>query len=212
MTTTKVTDATAEPIALDEAKRPLRGLADGDTDPDITQVITDARTAAENRLQRSIMPTTWLHTRDTFPGLPGIIQGMSGLTGYERASQIRVPNCIQLLMPPVTAVAWVKYVDLNGVVQTLDPTQYLIDFKKEPAEITPAYGVAWPLTRNQPGAVTVQYTAGYADAASVPGPIKRWIKLALTDLYQNRGRSSDRPVAPQDFADELLDPYAVQVI
>jgi hypothetical protein len=212
MTTTKVTDATVEPIGVDEARRHLRGLADGETDEDLAALITDARTACEDRLQRSIMPTTWLLTRDTFPGLPGIVQGMSGLTGYERASQMRVPNALQLHKPPVTAVAWVKYVDASGVLQTLDPTQYLVDFKKEPAEITPAYGLAWPLTRVQAGAVTVQYTAGWATAALVPAPIKRWIKMAMTDLYENRGRSSDRPVVPQDFADELLDPYAIQVI
>lgn len=212
MTTTLVTEGTVLAIALDEARRHLRGLADADTDPDVTDLIHSARIAAANRMGRSVVPTVWLHTRDTFPGLPGVVQGMSGLTGYERASQMRVPNCIQLLMPPVTAVAWVKYVDGNGALQTLDPTQYLVDLKKEPAEITPAYGACWPITRLQAGAVTVQYTAGYADAASIPAPIRRWIKLALTDLFTNRGRSSDRPVVAQDFAEELLDPYVIQAL
>lgn len=73
----------------------------------------------------------------------------------------------------------------------------------------PAVDVTWPTTQDRINAVTVVYTAGYgASAASVPKTIKHWIKLAVSDLYDNRGLSADRTV-PQDFARSLIDPYRV---
>jgi uncharacterized phiE125 gp8 family phage protein len=108
------------------------------------------------------------------------------------------------------SVASVKYVDAAGTLQTLASDQYLVDASGDTARITPAYGLSWPSTRVQTGAVQVQYTAGYGStAASVPAPIASWIKLALTDLYGQRGRSSDRPMVPHQFADGLLDGYKI---
>jgi uncharacterized phiE125 gp8 family phage protein len=187
MTITKVTDATVEPLTLAQAKAHLReDLVDTDNDSYITSLITVARTAAENRLQRTLLQTTWLLTQD----------------GFDAA--------LKLQMPRIISVEWLKYVDADGVLRTLDAAGYLVDTASEPGRVVPAYGTSWPATRCQPGAVTVQYKAGYGTAAAaVPGPIVSWIKLALTDLYERRGRSAEKPALPQDFADGLLDAYKV---
>lgn len=56
----------------------------------------------------------------------------------------------------------------------------------------------------------VTYKAGYGTAAAdVPAPIVSWIKLAMTDLYEQRARSAERPAVPMQFADGLLDAYRV---
>jgi len=194
MTTTKVTDATKEPITLAQAKSHLREtLVDVDNDAYITEMITTARTAAENRMQRSLFETTWLLTLDCFP------------------AEIRLGK------GKIRSIDWIKYVDEAGALQTLAPAAYLTLLSAEPGRVVPAYDTSWPTIRRQPGAVTVQFKAGYAaddeaQAAKVPAPIRHWIKLALTDMYERRGRSEERPAVPQDFADALLDEYKIWAV
>lgn len=192
MPTIRVTDATTEPVDLARAKRHLReDLADAYNDQDIEALIKVARHAAEARLQRTLITTTWRHTRDAFPGAAA-------------------GECIRLPMGRVIAVTSITYVDENSTTQTMAADQYRVDTDSEPARITPAHGVSWPATQDVTGAVRVTYTAGYgATRAAVPVPIVQWILLALTDLYQQRGRSSDKPAVAQGFADGLLDAFVI---
>ncbi|MEQ8226790.1 MAG: hypothetical protein RIA64_01800 [Rhodospirillales bacterium] len=102
-------------------------------------------------------------------------------------------------LPPVQSVTFIKYIDLNGIEQTLSSDLYTVDTSSEPARIVPAYGETWPDARNQVNAVTVRLVCGYppegspADyRANVPGPIKSAIKLLVDDLYQHRGTAGPR--------------------
>jgi uncharacterized phiE125 gp8 family phage protein len=195
MATYRTTDATLEPLTIEQAKRHLReDLVDPDNDADIAACITAARLDAEFRLQRTLITSTWRHTLDAFPSL---------CSDYK-------DGAIRLPMGRTIAVTSVKYVDDNGTLQTLAADQYLVDASGDVARITPAYGLSWPSTRVQPGAVQVNYTAGYGStAATVPAPIVSWIKLAMSDLYGQRGRSAERPMLPHHFADGLLDGYRI---
>lgn len=189
MTTIKITDASVEPLTLAQAKDHLREtLVDAGNDAYITALITVARQAAEDRLQRTLLETT---LQRVLPGFP-------------------CSDAIKLSLPSVLSIDWVKYIDASGVEQTLAPTEYSLQPGSEPGQLWPAYGKSWPSHRCQPGAVHVQYKAGYGSTADkVPTPIVQWIKLALTDLYENRARSAERPAVPQQFADSLLDTYRV---
>lgn len=180
MSLTKITDS-VEPFDVNAAKAHLREtLVDAANDAYIATLITTVRQAAEERIERSLLETVWRLTLDAFP-------------------------CVILLeRPPIQSVQWVKYVDSAGTLQTLATNAYQVDLAKEPGRIAPAYNLLWPVTRPQFGAVTVQFTAGYASAAAIPKPIIHWMKLALTDLYKNRGRSNDAAMVPQGFAEELL--------
>jgi uncharacterized phiE125 gp8 family phage protein len=178
--------APAEPLTLAEAKTHLRADC-ADEDGLITSFITAARAACEDRLQRSIVSTQWLLTVDRFPACGGPLK---------------------LLMPPIVSVASVQYIDQEGAVRTLDPADYLVDLVSEPGGIVPGVSKAWPTTLERINSVEVAYTAGYP-AGGVPAPIKAWITLALGDLYDNRARSAEKPVVPQNFADSLLDTYWV---
>ena len=184
MTTIRITDATVEPLTLQEAKIHLNEtLDDAGNDAYISALITVARQAAEERLGRTLIQTTLQRVLYGFP----------------------CSDAIRLYRPTVMAVEWVKYIDTSGVQQTLVPSDYLREPGSEPGLLWPTWGQRWPAVRHQPGAVVVQYQAGYGTtAAAVPAPIVHWIKLALTDLYENRARSSDRPAVPQDFAEGLL--------
>lgn len=190
MPTIKITDAITEPVTLSQAKAHLREEQD-ETHNDllITSLITVARQAAEDRLQRTLIETTWLRTLDGFP---------------------RCGGHIELTRPRVLSVEWVKYLAPDGTLTTLDPAAYELDPTAEPGLLMPAYGTSWPATRQRPGAVQVQYKAGYGTtAAAVPKPIVQWVLLALGELFENRSRSAERPVLPQQFADGLLDTHRI---
>lgn len=190
MPTIKITDATVEPLTLAEAKAHLRETqTETHNDLLITALIKVAREAAEARLQRTLLTTTWQRTLDRFPACGGHVE---------------------LHMPRVISVTQVKYVAPDGATPTLDPAAYELEPTAEPGLLLPAHGTSWPATRVRPGAVQIQYTAGYgATADKIPAPIVQWIKLALTDLYENRARSAERPALPQEFADGLLDTYKI---
>lgn len=179
-----ITPPTLEPIDLDQAKMHLR--VDGYAEDDyIESLIMAARMQCESITQRAIMPQTWEYSDDDFD------------------------EELPLAYPPLISVTSVKYLDAFGVDQTLNPALYVVDDYEEPACIERAFQVTWPVVRDTPNSVKVRYTAGYANAAAVPAPIKQWILLAIGDMYAVRERSADRPAVTQGFADGLLDAYRI---
>lgn len=78
----------------------------------------------------------------------------------------------------------VSYNDLEG-----DETTYaarVIRDQRYPWIIVPPYGDAFP-TLGDNGAISVVYTAGYANAAAVPEKFKWGIKLLVASMHFNRG-------------------------
>ncbi|NFV80001.1 head-tail connector protein [Magnetospirillum aberrantis] len=158
-----ITAPAVEPISLDEAKAHLR-VTGTDDDALIGGFIAAARQNLDGRdgwLGRALMPQTWELRLDAFP------------------AEITVP------LPPLREIVSVKYIDLDGAEQTLDPALYQV-VAGEPARIVPAHGQVWPSTRRQPDAVRVQFDAGYDDAAAVPAPIKAATLLHVGTLYRDR--------------------------
>ena len=170
-----------EPVTLAEAKLHLR-VDDTAEDALITALISAARETCEDRIDGTIPVTGWRLTLDAFP------------------------DAIKLPRGPVASVESVKYLDADGMQQALSALDYLVDTVSTPGYIVPAYGKAWPETREQINAVEVEYTAG---SATTPAALKAWMLLAIGDMYANREASSDRPVVVQGFADRLLDPFKV---
>lgn len=122
----------------------------------------------------------------------------------------------RLPYPPHIDILSLKYLDSDGVLQTLDSGLYALDDR----EIVPAYGTAWPRVRASRGAVQVRYRAGYAAdpaaetlVAAVPEPVKAAILLIVGDLYRFRETAVAGTIAtaiPMSAAVEnLLAPYRV---
>ena len=170
-----------EPITLAEAKLHLR-VDDTAEDALITALISAARETCEDRIEGTIPVTVWRLTLDAFP------------------------DAIKLPRGPVASVESVKYLDAAGVEQTLSPLDYLVDTASMQGYIVPAYGKAWPETRGQINAVTVEYTAGSAAAQHA---LKAWMLLAIGEMFANREASAERPAVAHGFADRLLDPFRV---
>lgn len=183
----RTTDATVEPVTLAEAKLHLREtLVSTDNDTYIESLITAARLACEEAIQRTLITTTWTLTLDGFP------------------------DAIRLPYPRIISVTSITYIDEAGDSQVLDPADYIVDTDSEPGWIVPAVDCTWPTTQDRINAVVVVYTAGYGSSASVvPTGIRHWIKLAIGDMYANREAHTDRPTVRHDFSRSLIDPYRV---
>jgi uncharacterized phiE125 gp8 family phage protein len=194
VTTKLITPPTVEPVTLAEAKAHCR-VSVSDDDTLIATLIAVARQRAEHQLRRSLCRQTWEVVLDEFG------------------------QAIKLPYPPVLTVESVKYIDVDGVQQTLPGTEYALDIDLEPGWVTPAYGKTWPSTLDLPNAVRVRYRAGYSDStdgptqqAAVPVAIKHWILMQVGALYEQREAiAAGVSVAelPGRFVDGLLDRYRV---
>jgi len=187
-----ITPPAEEPVPLGEALNFLKldGADDGDV---VAAILAAARQQLEGRggwLGRALVTQTWDYTLDRFP------EERRPHEDWPRNVAIRVP------LPPLQSVTFVKYVDLAGVEQVLDPAKYVVTTTEEPGLITPAYQQIWPYPRQQAAAVTVRFVAGYGDTAeTVPEIIRLAVKLLAAHFYENRG---DAPVEVPDHVRALL--------
>jgi uncharacterized phiE125 gp8 family phage protein len=167
-------------------------LTNSTLDPMIGRFITTARQMAEQHLKRYLITQTVDAYFDDF---------VSNRTIY---------------LPPLASVTSIKYIDTDGVEQTLSASNYLVDAISRPAQIEEAYGMSWPSVRSQRNAVVVRFVAGYGDAATdVPACIKDWMLFHINTMWETRtqftistGRAALTQI-PNDYIDAMLDPERV---
>lgn len=171
-----------EPISLHEAKEHCR-VEHTDEDALLTSMIRAVRRLAEARTNRALVSQVWELALDSFP-----------------EAEVRLEK------PTVLGITSVKYLDPDGVEQTLDPAEYVLDAATLPGLLLPVE--VWPETYDDANAVKIRFTAGYgATASDVPEDIKAWMLLQLATLYTHReaftqGRATE---LPNRFTDALLD-------
>lgn len=190
-----ITAPTSEPFNVHDAA--AAALIDADLLEDahtydlLASLVIASREQAESATRRALMTQTWELYLNEFPYW-----------------EINIP------FPPLQSITSIKYVDTDGVLQTLSSSLYLVDDKSEPAIITPAYGEVWPTARYQRNAVTIKFVAGYASANLIPAGIKMWMKMRIKDMFDNRSRFTVDERAQMvdignDYINGLLDPYRV---
>lgn len=187
-----ITPPTTYPVTLAEAKLHCR-VDSNDDDALITALITAATEMAEQKTGRAIMTQTWQLTLDAFP------------------------EAFELTRVPVQTITLLDYIEPEGSTVVLSPgSNYKLsdwdDFGF--AKVVPVAGYQWPTPKDDTNVVSLEYTAGYANAAAVPEGIKQWIKLMVSTMYDNRETEaySSRAVSTtvqMTFVDRLLDRYLV---
>lgn len=151
-----------EPVTLAEAKSYLR-VTFNDDDTFIEDIlIPAARKSVEKYLNRSLVEQTWKAFLDCFP-----------------------KNEIRLSKGKVTAITHIKYY-LNGVLETLNSSNYIKGAGNGICEIAPSENETWPSTDLRKGAIEIEFVAGYGEPADVPEDIKLGILLTASHFYNNR--------------------------
>lgn len=169
---TVVTAPAVEPLTADEAKAHLRYPYE-DQDLLIRSLIVSARRYCEKATGKAFVTQTLRLTRDRFPD-------------YRDCYEFRLPQ------PPLQTVTNIQYTDSNGVLQTVDPSTYVVDATQEVGRIGLAWGETWPTDAiDQIAAVKVNYVAGYGLASAVPDTLKSAMKLLIEHGFQNREAVSD---------------------
>lgn len=153
---------TTSAITLAEAKLHLR-VEHTDDDALITELIASATSEVENYTGRAVMPQTWQLSLDEFP------------------------DAIELAYGTAT-VNSITYTNTAGTPTVLSSGDYAVDNSSfwTPSYIVPAYGTSWPTTQPSINAVVVNFSVGWAAAASVPPAIKHYMKLHIAYYYRNR--------------------------
>lgn len=191
MATKIITAPSFEPLSVADVSEYLR-LDDSPTDTLlISSLITAARQHLENYLNRYIAEQTV----------------ELALTGWKDKID---------LSAPVQSVTSVKYLDENGVEQTLNPNQYLVDTYSEPAAIYPAHDVTYPNLYDQENNVKIRYVVGFTSGGSpdtnpLPDPLKFAMMLIIGDLYANREAGGEKAYQVNPTVQNLLQFYRLNI-
>lgn len=178
---------TREPLDIDEVKKALQFASDLD-DTLIDNWIATARQRFEEQTGRQIMTATWEYWLDRFP-----------------CQQIELPKA------PLRSVVSLKYIDPDGVEQTLvEGTDYRVRPPAGPIGdrgwVEPIFATVWPPTRCEANAVRIQYLAGYGNTLdSVPEMVKSTLYMIVTAFFCGRCAEDNRPAPKMPIGlDELL--------
>lgn len=176
-----VTAASETAVSLTEAKLHLK-VENTTDDSLITILIKAAQDEVESYTNRILISTVFDYQLTSFPG-----------------------DSIKLPVAPVSAVASVKYYDSNNSLQTWDSANYYYSISEIPFFLRYVSSTEGTY-EDRFDAVTVRFTAGYANAAAVPNALKQAILLLIGDMYDNRG---DAPRERFTMWKMLAHPYKV---
>jgi uncharacterized phiE125 gp8 family phage protein len=160
------TPAATEPVTLDEAKLHLR-VDHAEEDSLIALYIQSARQYVEKVTNRILMTSTVQEFYNDY-----------------------IPCSLELRFSPVQSLTFLKYMDEDEVLQTIDAADYDKDLNSEPSVITPK--LSWPAVAAVKQVAEVEYVAGYESAAAVPANIKSAILLLVGEMYETRENSVKR--------------------
>lgn len=181
---------TVEPVTLQEAKDHLK-VDFEDEDSLITGMIAAARDYAETYCNRALMTQTILQVLHDFP--------------FYSSNN---PYCaVRLYRTPVQSLVSITYKDLDGNSTTVELEKVVLSNIEIPARIAPKSGENWPDSIKEPGAITIEYTAGVSDPADVAPSIKSAILLLVGEMYERR---ENFVKSLPDAVTALLSPYKIR--
>lgn len=184
------TDSATEPLDKTEVRLQLKN--EGITaDNDLLDIyIKAARQMAEDYTNTALIIKTIEQVYEMFPV----------------ASENNPHAALKLAVSPLSSVSTLHYKDGDGTDVLIESTNYDVNNAIKPGLLAPKPNYSWPTVYNGLNAVKAVYVAGYADAASVPTPIKQAMLLSIAHWYRKR---IDTPRSMPTQAEFLLNPYRV---
>jgi len=181
MSLTLLSPAAGEPITLSELKDHLH-ITHNDEDVAINGYLVAAVRAIEARAGVAMLAQSWRLTLDEVP-----------------------EETVFLPRSPAVSIQAVTIIDNDGVPQPVALETY--EFAAgAPGRLRRA--ALWPRPGVAVAGVAIDFTAGYADAASVPGPLKQAVRILAAYFYEAREAASEtRLYAVPQTVDALTAPY-----
>lgn len=162
-----VTDSTAEPVTLQDAKDHLR-VDSTHEDTLIEGLVKAARKRAERYCRTGLIKQTWRDTRDDFP----------------------VGDVWELPRGPVfsTTGVVVTYRPSSGGELTFASTNYIVDDSSLFGRVVLKQDAAWPSTKLQEAVgAEVTWEVGYGkQSTDVPEDLRHALKLMIGTNYEHR--------------------------
>ena len=199
-------------ITLEEARTHLR-MDSTDSDTYIASLIDVAQEYVQAKLGRTLTTATYRMTLDKFPRRTGSYRNDSSPyyampTAYADFGLPLSAVPIELPYPPaasVTRMAYTRGTD-GALIEMAAGVDYTSDTGALPPTSRPPYSQSWPTDcRLYPGAVIVEWTAGYGDASTVPPQARHAMLMLLTHYFENRSAVADRAgAAVPESVDALL--------
>ena len=141
-------------------------------DPVLTTLTTAAQSAAEEYCWSKFITQTFDQYFDSFADM------------------------LVLQFPPAGTVAYVHYIDTDGVEQTLSTDVWEQGEVDGVGVVRRKFNQSWPTdVRAHPDSVIVRFTCGYGDASNVPQPIKQAIEIHAAHYYEFREGEENLPPA-----------------
>src|SRR5690606_11933526 len=119
------------------------------------------------------------------------VEAMSGRLLFTRSLRFTADafgTALQIPASPVSAITSVAYLDTDGQQQTLDGSAYVLIDKADTPRLFAAYGSSWPAVRDFPGAVVIEFEAGYGeDMEDIPAPLRQAVMQTVADWMRFGG-------------------------
>lgn len=177
-----VTKPSKRPLDIAFLKKHAR-VDDDDSDQQLLKYIESAIAEIDgpHGIGFALMTQTWRKTMDSFP------------------CTILLPGA------PVKSITSVKYIDIDGVEQAVNASDYRVDLSREPVPISPAFNLSWPGTQDVTGAVWVDYVLGESTADAVPADLIVALSMLAASRYEFRELHADSRIGelPRGVADTL---------
>jgi uncharacterized phiE125 gp8 family phage protein len=175
-----------EPVTVEEVKVHSRIDTDVD-DAYIAGLIKVARGYVEDTTGLQIVTGTWKMYLDRFSCSP-----------------------VELPKSPLVSVSAVKYMDPDGVQQTVDSSIYTVDTDSMPGRVYLAYGQSWPSIQCIRKAVEFDFSAGYGNPTDAPEGLQHAILMLVAHWYENRENASVASLSDVPMGvSALLDQYRI---
>ena len=179
----RTTEPAEQPLSMAAVKEYLK-VDVGDEDALIAGLVKSAVSYAEDFTRRALISQVWALTLDCFPTI------------------VRIPR------PPLISIDQIDYIDAAGDPQTLDAANYTESINyPHYGTVCPAFGMSWPETQAVPEAVTIQFTAGYADSEAIPQGLRQAL-LWLCEFYHKERMGN--VVSPFEARNASIDRLLIQ--
>jgi len=193
-----ITAPGSEPVTAAELRTHLRTDSTELPDAEANALITDARTEIENMTGLAFITQSWRLSLDRWPA--GGEAWWDGVREMSITELYRTSTIQSVVLPrwPLASITSITTFDENSNSTSVTTANVFdVDIYQTPGRITLKRGQTWPVALRANNAIQIIYVAGYANAASVPSPMKRAIKQLAAFLYSNRGDDCD----PKDAYD-----------